>query len=577
MTATAEERIETLDHHPGGRMDATEAGRLATWSDTIAARLAWPGDLARGRWRAGLPRRIGSIERGTHLLEGRYRLGGHLVERPGVPPWDVLHKVPQAAREAHGFGWLDDLMAVPFPEAEELARHWTGDWVARFGRGAGPGWTAALAGRRALAWVFHGEVLRPVSLAPTLARHAAFLKRRAATAPPALGRVEAATGLVHAAVALEAEASLVSDAVRLLEASAGEIVLPDGGVASRNPAELAHVLALLGWTLEESVRYGIRPGDPLLSALSRGVAALRAIVHPGGRLPAFHGGNASPGLADVALTFFGHHRLAPVSAPPMGYARLRHGGTSVVIDVAAPPLAGGHASTLAVEASDGRTPIFAGCGSGTRYGSRWSRAARATASHSVLGIEGYSSSRIGGGGLHLAEIPRRVECRRMDTPTGTRLATRHDGYGPTHGLIHHRHLELTRDGRRLRGEDSLVAETAEGRRRLDRARSAGPVAFAVRFHLDPSIEPSLDAASHLVWLRLETSRLWAFRLVEGHARLAVESSVVFPEDALEPNPTYQVVLFSSVVEYATRLTWELAASSRIGSDATDDHGDETER
>lgn len=559
-------------------MNAAEAGRLATWYDMLAARLASPGQLGRARLRPGLPRRIGSMERGTHLLEGRYRLGGHLVGRPGVPPWEALPTAPGATHAAHGFGWLDDLMAVPLPEADAVARAWTRAWIARFGRGGGPGWTAALAGRRALACVFHGEALHPLPLARPLARHAAFLSRRAATAPPALERVEAAAGLAHAAVALGAEAGMVADALRVLDASIGDIVLPDGGVVSRNPAELAQVLALLGWTLEEAVRYGVRPTDGLLSALLRGVAALRAIVHPGGRLPAFHGGTAAPGLADVALTFFGHHRPTHLTAPPMGYARLRHGGTAVLIDAAAPPRTGGHASTLAVEVSDGRVPILVNGGSGGRYGRRWARAARATASHSTLGIEGYSSSRVGRGGTDLAEGPRRVDCRRSETPSGTRLAASHDGYGPTHGLIHHRHLELTRDGHRLRGEDNLVAATEEGRRRLDGARAAmGPVRFAIRFHLDAAVEPSLDAARHAVWLRLPTARLWVFRLLEGQARLAVEASVVFPEDALNPAPTYQVVLFSSVAEYATRLTWELAAGSRAGPKATDRHDEEVDR
>ena len=52
--------------------------------------------------------------------------------------------------------------------------------------------------------------------------------------------------------------------------------------------------------------------------------------------------------------------------------------------------------------------------------------------------------------------------------------------------------------------------------------------------------------------------LWVLRLVSGNARLALEPSVVFRSDALEPIATRQVVLFSSAREYVTRVAWQLA-------------------
>src|SRR5690606_10582358 len=83
----------------------------------------------------------------------------------------------------------------------------------------------------------------------------------------------------------------------------------------------------------------------------------------------------------------------------MGFARLGHGRTTMIVDVASPPVrdasAQGHASTLAFELTSGRRPLIVNCGSGRTFGEKWRRAGRATPSHSTLAIEGYSSARLG--------------------------------------------------------------------------------------------------------------------------------------------------------------------------------------
>ena len=155
----------------------------------------------------------------------------------------------------------------------------------------------------------------------------------------------------------------------------------------------------------------------------------------------------------------------------MGYARLRHGRTSLVLDAAPPPASASetaHASTLALEITAGSVPLIVNCGPGGRYGPRWGRAARATASHSTLALDGFSSSRFGRDGRHMTEAVRHVGIRVEDTEDGTRLTAGHDGYASTHGLRHERTVELARDGRRIRGEDTLAAHDTAARRRFGR-------------------------------------------------------------------------------------------------------------
>ena len=83
----------------------------------------------------------------------------------------------------------------------------------------------------------------------------------------------------------------------------------------------------------------------------------------------------------------------------MGFARLSGGRTTVIVDAASPPggAAGGlaHASTNAFELTSGRRPLIVSCGSGAPFGPDWRLAGRATASHSTLAVEGFSSSRLG--------------------------------------------------------------------------------------------------------------------------------------------------------------------------------------
>ncbi len=544
-----------------------------TRSERLAARLSMLARTARGFNAPGPePGSIGAAARGDQIVAGHFLFRGYLVEASDTPIWDLpLPDDPEFEAELHGSGWLDDLAAQGTERAGQLARDWVHDWARRFGDGTGPGWRPELAGRRVTRWIAHGEMLlRDVDRQTrrrffrVLSRQVAFLARRLRHTPPGPDRLEVLMGLLLAGLHLEGMGRHRDRAAAALGVEATNLVAEDGSIASRNPEGLAEIFAHLAGAAEALRRAGHAVPGGLDVALARAAPVLRCLRHADGSLARFHGGGRGvAGRLDAALAVSGV-RPAPVEDRAMGFARLSHGRTTLIVDAAPPPAGPGsvdaHASTLAFELTSGRRPIIVSCGAGRSFGPKWRRAARATASHSTLALDGYSSARIAGGDDLLSEAPRdvRTERRRGDNSTG--LIAGHDGYVATHGLTHVRQLHLDTDGRSLRGEDVLATVERSDEAIFDRAMEAADqqgFVFRVRFHLHPDIvvEPDDDPGSVLLLTR--GGELWMFRH-DGAAAVTVEPSVYLDSVSLSPRPTRQIVLSASALDYGTRVSWTLA-------------------
>jgi uncharacterized heparinase superfamily protein len=176
------------------------------------------------------PRSIGHYARGRQLVAGNFLFSGHLIEAPGLLIWDIAIPDPAFEDEVQGVAWLDDLAAVGDAAARRKAQDWTWGWIARFGRGTGPGWTPDLTGRRIIRWINHALfLLNGIDRTATeayyraLSRQTVFLSRRWHTASPGLPRFEALTG--QAAVDhLKAQEAKLLEAAAVLKAAPAEIV-----------------------------------------------------------------------------------------------------------------------------------------------------------------------------------------------------------------------------------------------------------------------------------------------------------------------------------------------------------------
>ena len=619
----------------GRRGDVAGGGRIGNRLAMLRAGFATP---AKGFVSQPEPRSIGLFARGRQMIAGNFVFAGQLVEAPGASIWDVEVGEPGFAAEAHGFGWLDDLAAVGDGLARQRGQAWVWDWIARYGRGKGPGWTPDLTGRRLIRWINHALFLLNGRARPdtdayyrSLSAQVVFLARRWPHAAPGLPRFEALTGLISAGLALTGMEGRVGPAVAALACECDREIDAEGGIPTRNPEELLEVFTLLTWA-ERALAEADRPvPEALLAALERIAPTLRALRHADGGLARFHGGGrGAEGRLDQALSaagigpgpraagfgaagfgavgfgavgpgvvgpgigaprgvgaqVFGAQVGAPAAVGEnavragtgprgaahglglaMGYARLAAKRSSVIVDAAAPPAGRAslqaHASSGAFELTSGRRPLVVNCGSGAPFGAEWHRAGRATASHSTLSVEGFSSSRLGAGKAGQQALSDRagvVALRQSLGPEGAHLFFAHDGWSGTHGLRHQRELTLSPDGRRLSGVDVLAAKTPAERQRFERLMTDGRLAgvdFALRFHLHPDVDAALDLGGTAVSLALKSGEIWVFRF-EGAAVLTLEPSVYLEKGRLRPRAARQIVLCARSMDLEARIGWTLA-------------------
>ncbi|MCK0167863.1 heparinase II/III family protein [Jannaschia sp. S6380] len=551
-----------------------------TFSERLRTRLA----VLRARPRRGPrslvwqpePRGTGSTGRGRQIAAGIWHFAGEVVEAPGTIPWDIDTPSTPFEMQLHGQGWLDDLLALGTADARKVAQVWILDWARRYGRGSGPGWDAALTGRRLLRQISHAPVLLRGMEASDQARffdllytQAGFLRRRWPATAAGLPRMEALTGLLYAGLTLEGTAQLASETAHALSDAAEQDVGEDGGIASRNPEALLEVGMLLGWSIDALRPMGdVPPG--LLAAQSRLVPTLRSLRHADGGLARFHGGGRGRiGRVDRVLADSGI-RARNDSGLAMGFAPMAHGRTSVIVDATRPPRGvvsgSAHASTLAFEMTSGACPVIVNCGPGGAFGPDWHLAGRATASHSTLAIEGFSSSRVGPVLVHsgrrvapLIQTPRKVQWQRSASRRASTLIASHDGYGPSHGLTHLRRLVLSTDGRVLEGEDSLRAVTGADKERFEDAQTRAQlqgIGFDIRFHLHPDSQAEIDMGGRAVSITLSSGEVWVFRPRSG-TEIALAPSVHLEPGRLKPRPSQQVVLSDRIVSYAATIDWTL--------------------
>ena len=533
-------------------------------------RLAWRTPLHAFRLRGRYPLKLlgvpedpipGDAALGRAMLEGRIVHAGETVE---LETLDFAHLAvsTEVADHLQSFAWLRDLAAAAprertAPIAELIARQWLaahGNAVSDFA------WRPDLWGRRILFWAAYaplilssGDLVYRSAVLNGLARGARHLDRGAEKAPQGLPRIAAWAGLIAAGLLIPGGELRVGQGEAGLTRALALSLHGDGGLADRSPAAQLEMVELLAQLRAVYLVRRREPDEAMVAALARAVPALLGVTLGDGGLSSWQGGAPIAAPRVTAAVEASGVRTRPLKqARDWGYQRIASGQTVLVLDAAPPPVSrlasGGCASTLAFELSDGPHRLIVNCG-GPRGGAalphELAEALRTTAAHSTLIVADSNSTAIHADGS-LGRGVVEVELDRQETDGGSRLDVSHDGYARRFGLIHKRQLQLSADGRELRGEDVLLPS---GRR-----RRADPAAFAVRFHLAPSIEITPTADGLAALLRVGDGALWQFRCRGG--ALGVEDSLWV--DALgEPRASYQLVVTGEAPAGGASVGWVL--------------------
>jgi uncharacterized heparinase superfamily protein len=530
-----------------------------------------PSDL---RFRIAL-RWPGDSRRGAAIIGGEIELAGEVARTPS-PRWAPPGPGPEWLAAWHGFAWVSDVAAAGAASREAL-RDLVQSWIAENPGWKSLAWRSDVLATRLFAWIVHfdeitkrdqDDALRQAMLTSMVAqlRH---LSRTASWEVSGAARLRAFKGLVASMAVLGSPEGRLIKVLKALERELSVQILADGGHVSRSPSLQLQVLQDLIDTRAVLRSAQIEAPAALKGAIERMAPMLRFFRHGDRRLGLFNDSLEEDGvLIDLVLTRSEAKGRPPAHVPDSSFDRLQASKSLVLIDTGKPPMRGfddhAHAGTLSFEFSHERERIIVNCGAYRGPKPNWWRVARASAAHSVLIVADTNSVEIRADGT-LGRIPATVARERAEHEGQQWISATHDGYRERFGLVYSRQLFLSADGEDLRGEDQLTGLPG--------------AAFAVRFHLHPSVQGSLARDGSAALLRLPSGIVW--RLRATGAEMSLGESIYLGSG--EARKTQQVVLSGTVPPGGATVRWairrearrpiaELAAEGQLAGDQPSGHG-----
>ena len=516
-----------------------------------------PSDL---RFRIAL-RWPGDARRGAAIVGGEIELAGEVARTPS-PRWSPPGPGPEWLAAWHSFAWVADVAAAGAASREAL-RDLVQSWIAENPGWKSLAWRSDVLATRLFAWVVHFDEITKRDQDDTL-RHAMLtsmvaqlrhLSRMASWEVSGAARLRAFKGLVAGMAVLGSPEGRLSKVLKALERELSVQILSDGGHVSRSPSLQLQVLQDLVDTRAVLRSAQIEAPVALKGAIERMAPMLRFFRHGDRRLALFNDSLEEDGvLIDLVLTRSESKGRAPAHASNTGFDRLQASKSLVLIDTGKPPPRGfddhAHAGPLSFELSHERERIIVNCGAYRGSKPNWWRVARASAAHSVLIVADTNSVEIRADGT-LGRTPTTVARERAEHEGQQWVSATHDGYRERFGLIYARQLFLSADGEDLRGEERLTGLPG--------------AAFAVRFHLHPSVQASLVRDACAALLRPPSGNFW--RLRAAGAELSLGESIYLGSG--EARKTQQVVLSGTVPPGGIVVRWAVRREPRR---AVTDHG-----
>jgi uncharacterized heparinase superfamily protein len=509
----------------------------------------------------------------TEIYHGHFGLAGAVAMTGSESPFEIVPPSRAWEAELHGFGWLRHLSAAGDEISREHARALIADWMRHCSRPRGVAWLPGITGRRIISWLSHSGIFLEGAeqrlydaVTESLTRQVRHLYASYRDAQDGIPRLVALAALVFAELCTSETVSNASRASRLFTEELDRQILSDGGHISRNPAALVEILLDLLPLRQCFIARDHPPPERLVSAVDRMMPMIRFFRLGDGSLARFNGSGATATDNLAAVLAHDDTRGQPLThSVRSGYCRLDRNGTIVVIDCGRPPplaISGAaHAGCLSLEMSAGACPIIVNCGAPARRDADWRLAARATAAHSTLVMSDTSSSQLLDGGpdengeeMTLLGGPANVTAALETTDGALIMRASHDGYDQRFGVTHARRISVSVTGETVLGEDMLIAPHG-----LKGEAREGAGAFAIRFHLHPSVEATLSEHRRTVHFVLPDEARW--QLTSREQPLTMEESV-YLADMRGPRRARQIVLYGTFDKGTElRVNWVLEKSA----------------
>ena len=531
--------------------------------------------------------RTADATRASEIYAGRFAFAGKVVICDRRSPFEMTPPSDEWAVTLLSFTWLRHLRAADSAISRANARSLIDDWINLQGGWHPVAWRVDILSRRIVSWLsqspfilqdadarFYRRFLR------SLTRQVHCLRRTLKQSRDGLPRLQAVIELNYAALCLQGQSGHLRGHARRLIEELRRQILPDGGHISRNPGAVIELLVDLLPLRQLFTARQLQPPQALNNAIDRMMPMLRFFRHADGNFALFNGMGPTPVDLLATVLAYDDARGAPVAnAPHSGYQRIDAGKTALIMDTGRPPPLAlsqeAHAGCLSFELSWNVHRLVANCGLPAVNKENWRQVARATAAHSTVTFNDTSSCRFLEShafrhllfGTPIVGGPHDVRVTRSDTPEGAALVTSHDGYANAFGVIHHRALRLSLDGRTLDGEDSFTP--AQGEALPAQARDE----YAVRFHLHPAVKANRLSDGRGVILLLPDRDLWTFAS-EGQA-VDIEESV-FLSGPDGPRRTVQIVIYGHA-RATPKVRWSFRHAPRAAvSGARQERADEPE-
>ena len=506
--------------------------------------------------------------RASEIYSGRFAFAGKVVICDGRSPFEIEPPSEEWSEQLLGFGWLRHLRAADSSITRANARALVGEWIALQGAfDTLEGWRPDIVARRIISWLcqaplvlhdadmkFYRRFLR------NLTRQVRYLQRTVNATRDGLPRMQAVIALTYAALCMQGQARLLKSITRKLSDELGRQVLPDGGHASRNPGALIELLLDLLPLRQAFAARNVPPPPALNNAIDRMMPMLRFFRHGDGNFALFNGmGPTRTELVSTVLAYDDARGNPVANAPHSGYQRVQAADALLIVDAGPPPplamSAEAHAGCLSFELSARNHRIVVNCGLPAVSRSTWRHVARATAAHSTVTFNDTSSCRFMTSeslksllGVPILSGPTDVQVARQERDGGVMLRLSHDGYLDRFGVVHHRSLRLSADGKRLDGEDTFAGAHGEA---LSTRRGD---AFAVRFHLHPTLKASRHSDGHGAMLVLPNKEVWTFDAYEEKVELEESVYLAGPDG---PRRAVQIVIHGRARD-VPRVHWTFA-------------------